>query len=64
LLAIALAGFCLSLPGSLDLIMLSLETISRLFFRLMPESGNPDTKASDNSGHQANQSGPEGVKHG
>lgn len=63
LLVIALAGFCLSLPGLFNLVVFSLETVSRFFFGLMPESGNPDAKASNEHGHQANQSGPEGVKH-
>jgi hypothetical protein len=64
LLLVVLPGFCLPLPGLFNLIVFGLEAISGFLLGLMPESGNPDAKASNEHGHQANQSGPEGVKHG
>ncbi|CDI04120.1 exported hypothetical protein [Candidatus Competibacter denitrificans Run_A_D11] len=64
LLFVAFAGICLPLPGLFNLVVFGLETVSGFLLGLMPESGNPDAKASNEHGHQANQSGPEGVKHG
>jgi hypothetical protein len=51
LLFVAFAGICLPLPGLFNLVVFGLETVSRFLFGLVPESGNPDAKAGNNSGH-------------